>query len=702
MTDQHAHADTAQRADSDALPVPAPSPPHATELLLEVGERKILQFEQKKKITAIAELVWNSLDANATSVVVELRRNETGAITEIVVTDNGHGITPKRARESFREYGASWKATKTHTAGNKRILHGRLGEGRLYVFALGNEFVWDSVALVDGKPVATHITADVHRATKWHVGEPTATTAGPGTTVRIRVPDDRRLRPLEASDAAANLTAKLAFYLKAYPEAVVEYDRVRLNPDEIMEASRDLPLELPEEYAQDSPAPYITFVEWKERMTDRKMLVCNSDGIALTEYGDDWTDTVVSFTPYLRSNRFNDLAIADLHMLTMTHSPLLDAATKAIRDHLRERNKEIETQVVRQLKDEGIYPYGADNPSPTQEVERRTFDVVVTVARNALPQRGTARRLSVNLIRSALERGPGDLQKILNSVLSLNDEDRGNLARLLDRTELSDVIGAAATVANRLDFIGGLRKIFASDQLREELKEVDELHPMISQNLWLFGEEWTLARPEVGLTGVLRAHLGLLGEDAALETQLNTVRREDGRSGRVDIVLFRGIGDERSTERLVIELKRPSVIVGRKELDQVKSYARAIIDNPQYRGTKTRWSFYLVTYEFHDQILRDIRQQGRPDGLADHQPEYDVWVKSWGEILDAAERKLSFFQRQLNYEATDERVTQHLVASYERYIPESLRPADSGSLAANGLLPDPATATETHRDNVDA
>ncbi|GAA0974043.1 ATP-binding protein [Acrocarpospora macrocephala] len=679
MTDQHVAADAVNApqgaAEGDVLPVPRPAPPHATEILLEVGEPKILQFTQKQKIPAIAELVWNALDANATSVVVELRRSVTDAITEIVVTDNGHGITPERARESFRQYGASWKSSKTHTEGNRRILHGRLGEGRLYVFALGTEFVWESVALVEGKPVATRITADVRRATKWHVEEPTATSAAPGTTVHIHVPDDKRLRPLEASDAAANLTAKLAFYLKAYPEATVEFDGVRLDPDEIIEDSRDLMLDLPEEYAQDAPPPFITFVEWKERMSDRKMLVCNSDGIALAEYGDDWSDAVVNFTPYLRSNRFNDLAVAELHMLTMTHSALLDAATKAIRDHLRERSRAIETQVVRQLKDEGIYPYKTENPSATEIIERRTFDVVVTVARNALPQRGAARKLSVNLIRTALERGPGDLQKILESVLSLNDEDRGNLARLLDRTELSDVIGAAATVANRLDFIGGLRKIFASDLLRKELREVDQLHPMIAQNLWLFGEEWTLARPEVGLTAVLRTHLDLLGEDAVLENQLNTVRREDGRAGRVDIVLFRGIGDERSNERLVVELKRPSVIIGRKELDQVKSYARAIVDNPQYRGTKCKWRFYLVTYEFDHAILRDIRQQGKPDGLADDQPEYEVWVKSWGEIFDTAERKLSFFQRQLNYEATDERVTQHLVASYEHYIPESLHPS---------------------------
>ncbi|MFF4054054.1 hypothetical protein ACFYZ5_46630 [Streptomyces chartreusis] len=50
------------------------------------------------------------------------------------------------------------------------------------------------------------------------------------------------------------------------------------------------------------------------------------------------------------------------------------------------------------------------------------------------------------------------------------------------------------------------------------------------------------------------------------------------------------------------------------------------------------------------------------------QEEYEAW----GEILDAGERKLRFFQEQLNYEATDDRVTQHLRESYSHFIPDAL------------------------------
>lgn len=656
-----------------SVAVPSQAGPNAMEFQLSVGEGKILQFKKKAQIAAIAELVWNALDANATVVDVELRR-EWDAITEIVVTDNGHGMTLQRARAAFEGYGETWKTGKTHTEGNTRILHGRNGEGRLYAFALGDRFTWESVAEVDGELAGVRINGDADHATIWQVVQTAPVRSRTGTIVRINVPQGKTLRGLERQDAAANLTAKLAFYLLAYPDVSVTFDGKRLDPSDIMVGDPiDLPLDLPEEYTQEDPAPVVTFVEWNQRMSDRRMLICNAQGIALYEQGRVWADSIVSFTPYLRSNLFNDISVDDLHGLPMSHGGLLDAATKAVQDHLALRGAQISAAVVRQLKEEGIYPYPESPVSRTQAIERQTFDVVVTVARDALPTKGAARRLSVSLIQTALESSPGDLHTILEKVLALSDEDRRHLKNLLDSTDLTHVIGAATTVTNRLNFIGALRKILADPHLRKGLREVDQLHPMISQNLWLFGEDWNMAMNEAGLTNVLQAHLEEeLGEDVVLENQLDTVTQPDGRTGRVDILLFRSRRDDNFTERLVVELKRPTVKVGKKELDQITGYARAIVDDPQYKGVNCKWRFYLVTYEYSDRIHRDIRQKDKPAGLADDHHEYEVWVKSWGEILDAAEKKLLFFQRQLNYEATDDRVTQHLRESYSRFIPESL------------------------------
>ncbi|MEW1640769.1 MULTISPECIES: hypothetical protein [unclassified Streptomyces] len=120
---------------------------------------------------------------------------------------------------------------------------------------------------------------------------------------------------------------------------------------------------------------------------------------------------------------------------------------------------------------------------------------------------------------AALESSPGDLHAILEKVLALSDDE----------------------------------------QLRKNLREVDQPHPMVNNNLWLFGEDWHMTRSELGLTNVLHARPeDHLGEDVVLEHELESLTQPDGRSGRVDILMFRSRRDDNSTERLVIELKRPT------------------------------------------------------------------------------------------------------------------------------------------------
>jgi DNA mismatch repair ATPase MutL len=48
-------------------------------------------------VKALAEFVWNALDADATTVSVELVRNALGGLESIVIRDSGTGISKARA-----------------------------------------------------------------------------------------------------------------------------------------------------------------------------------------------------------------------------------------------------------------------------------------------------------------------------------------------------------------------------------------------------------------------------------------------------------------------------------------------------------------------------------------------------------------------------------------------------------------------------
>jgi hypothetical protein len=61
------------------------------------------------------------------------------------------------------------------------------------------------------------------------------------------------------------------------------------------------------------------------------------------------------------------------------------------------------------------------------------------------------------------------------------------------------------------------------------------------------------------------------------------------------------------------ELKRPSISVGRKELDQLEDYVNAILAQPDFINTSTSWNFYLVSGEYDDVVKETDHAKGTAD-----------------------------------------------------------------------------------------
>jgi DNA mismatch repair ATPase MutL len=63
----------------------------------------------RKPIHAVAELIWNAVDADADRVDVALHDDALGELRGIEVADNGHGIRHTEAETLFSRLGGSWK-----------------------------------------------------------------------------------------------------------------------------------------------------------------------------------------------------------------------------------------------------------------------------------------------------------------------------------------------------------------------------------------------------------------------------------------------------------------------------------------------------------------------------------------------------------------------------------------------------------------
>lgn len=111
-------------------------------------------------------------------------------------------------------------------------------------------------------------------------------------------------------------------------------------------------------------------------------------------------------------------------------------------------------------------------------------------------------------------------------------------------------------------------------------------------------------------------------------------------------------GNPNHREFLLVELKRPSLTVGRKELDQLEDYVTAILKQPDFVNTSTSWNFFLVCTEYDDVSKERATQDGRPLGLVIDKPNYKVWLKSWAEIVRDCEARLKFVQDKLQIEVS--------------------------------------------------
>ncbi len=96
-------------------------------LLSELGERLVGRAD-----IALAELVKNAYDADASSVYIQIDKNE------IVVEDNGHGMSDSEFRSFWMRIGSPHKKTQRVSKGLGRALTGSKGVGRLAVQFLGS------------------------------------------------------------------------------------------------------------------------------------------------------------------------------------------------------------------------------------------------------------------------------------------------------------------------------------------------------------------------------------------------------------------------------------------------------------------------------------------------------------------------------------------------------------------------------------
>jgi len=578
------------------------------------------QVSVAKPILAVTELVWNALDADAKKVRVELGYNKMNGLQSITVIDNGHGLSYADAIPAFENLGGSWKSSQAKSKGEGRLLHGKAGKGRFRAFFLGDQVTWKTFYEDKGSVQQLTIQGTRSKLGVFTLSEPVpAKRERTGTEVKISE-IQRNFPSLEGPNAVQEMAGQLALYLRKYPAVQVFYNGTVVDPSSVEDLVTDYPLgEIRLDNDRVIVDAQITVIEWKA-VAERSMLLCDADGFALAEIPSGVQAPGFNFTVYLRSNYIRELDQAGaliFEELDPNFRKLLDAARNAVKDHFRRRKAELAVNIVKEWKEQEIYPYEGEPRSLLEQAERQVFDVVALNVSEYLTDfdktDARSKRFSLRLLRQAIEESPGAVQKIIQDVLDLPADKRDDLAALLKRTTLSALINASKVVADRLDFLRGLEILLFDPQSKEQLLERSQLHKILEDHTWIFGEEFALSVSDRSLKDVLKKHLHLLGRT---EEPVEAVLRDDGTVGIVDLMLSRSIPQSRADERehLIVELKRPKKVIDSGVYDQIESYAMAVAADERFRDTKTRWIFWAVSDDIASNIRVRARQPNKPKG----------------------------------------------------------------------------------------
>jgi hypothetical protein len=634
-----------------------------------------------RPLSALAELIWNSLDADAKHIRVRFNLNGLGALETIRVTDDGDGMTLEDAKIGFGNLGGSWKLAKRKTEGG-RNLHGQSGKGRFRAFVLGTLIEWKTTSVRNGKFSTIRITGSLDNLETFEASDPIESQTGK-TGTEVRLSNIRRnFTSLTDEDAPLEIANYFALYLSQYSGITINYDGTIIDPQAAQNRKHDYDLgQIANPEGEEVPVT-LTVIEWKHQV-ERALYLCDENGISLHALPPNIQAPGYHFTGYVRSRYIRELDKQGLLVLEELHADVTELITRAkakLRDHFRSRAAEDAAALVEAWKKERVYPYEGEPQGHVEVAERQVFDVVAVNLNSYLSDFEeaslTSKRFTFKLVREALKENPESLQRIFQDVLDLPKERQDDLAELLKKTNLPALIAAARLVANRLDFIRGLELLLFDKKSKEQLLERDQLHQVLAKETWIFGENFHLTNNEETLNEVLDKYLDRLGKRSDDD---RPVTREDGSTGRIDLMLARTVPQPRADERehLVVELKRPSKKIDAEVLGQVKSYAIAVAQDERFLNTKTRWIFWAVSNEMTDEARREARQRGRPEGLIydDEELRITVWAKTWGQIIQDCKARHNFYKEHLEYDADKDSAQAYLKKAHDKYLPKTLNEA---------------------------
>lgn len=643
---------------------------------VDVKQDHLAKVSSGKPLQCLCELIWNSLDADATLVEVRI---ENGELNEpiIVIEDNGSGFELEKAKSLFSPLGGSWKKSEKFSKTEKRRLHGAEGKGRFKAFTLGRVVEW-TINYKDKKTIKSFTIEGKSDAIEFFSISNVTTSTKNESGVRVKISElHKNFQLLDLERTFHDLAPIFALYIADYPKVSILINGNRIDPLKFIKNRTDYDLGN-FNTKEGLFSAKVEIIEWNDLQT-KQIHLCSKNGFPLYEfdkiskgYGE------FSFSAYINSELFEKLEKKDQLNLAQLNEDVLkifNTAELKIKKHFREIELHLSEDIISRWKAEEIYPFKEEPVDEIDKAERQVFDIIaLNVAENIPDFEKTDRSTKAfqfRILKQSIEKSPQELQEIISELLKLPAKKQIELADLLQEVSLEAIINSSKVIADRLKFIAGLEEIIYHPHLQKKTKERSQLHKLISSNTWIFGDAFSLTVNDQSLTEVLKKHLALLGKNIVIDDGVATL---DKKKGIVDIMLSKAVPQNHvnELEHLIIELKAPKVKINKENISQIESYAFAVCKDERFKNLKTKWNFWIISTDLDEFAIMKRNQQGFEKGIifkSDLSIEFDltIWVKTWSEIFAECKHRLEFIKQHLNINITLDQGFQFLKKTYPDY-----------------------------------
>ena len=594
----------------------------------------------------ISELVANAWDAGATEVHITIPEHQIRNVDEIVVEDNGFGMTEKDVQEKYLVIGRDRRVeendTRVSVKGAEkdvvRSVMGRKGIGKLSGFGVAKELEIETKSRGIGSRFIMNYDAIMARAKDRQITFPKldlkdTTLEGTRITLRGLKKYHKRRIPLP------NLRRRMARQFSVL--GAENHFQVFVNDKEISVEERDLGRLLDRdlggtpyrwEYSDVEVEPRTgwTVSGWIGTLAPNIDDASLQRGIAIFARGkmvqSPFLFDIEGTQPYAFSYvvgeihaEFVDTVEEDtvgtsrssLVWDTDTNRALLEWGRKELKRIAKEWGKRRTEKNELRLESSELYRQFREETSDYED--RRNFRAAEGLIKKVIKD-NPGREIDdlTPIVRLAVDFVQFDaFHELAEQLRTVEDVDAKRLMELFGEWQIVEAKEMMRVTEGRVTTIEKLETLIAENAL-----EVPDIHNFLKEFPWIMDAKWTLVDDEVRYSALLRERFP--DED----------RPEEDR--RIDFLCV-SEGDVLS----VVEIKRPQSKASMKELEQIRRYVRFMKDHIR-KTTDPRYALrdvvgYLLVGDTVDTF--DVREE------VELSRQNRIYVKRYTDLLESV-RKL--------------------------------------------------------------